>query len=50
MLSSKKTNFSHAENGLYWKIFISNEAEVETSSEIVYIPGRLMILKNLYWA
>ena len=51
MLSSQKTNnLPHAENGLYWKLFISNEAEFETSSEIACITGRLMILKNLYWA
>ena len=31
------------------KWFISNEAGVETSSEIVCMPGRLMTFENLYW-
>lgn len=57
ILSSEKTNFSilkmcftgDLEILMNRKLFISNEAGVETSSEIVCMPGRLMTFENLYW-
>lgn len=31
------------------KLFISNKAVVETSSEAACMPGRVVAFKNLYW-